>query len=101
MKTQVLLILKKNFLLHIFFLKKDLKKSFQNFKFQKKKISNLTESKLKKIVGFYKSGAIEVFLKYFAFPPQQYVIFQERDSMTDLSRSGRPKILNTDHRQAL
>ena len=27
--------------------------------------------------------------------------FQERDSMTDLSRSGRPKILNTDHQQAL
>ena len=37
-------------------------------------MSNLTEAQRGQIVGLYKSGAIEVFLKYLAFPPQQYVV---------------------------
>ena len=65
-------------------------------------MSNLTEAQRGQIVGLYKSGASYRSIVGFSATTVCRTVknFQERDGMADLPRSGRPKILNTDHRQA-
>ena len=69
-------------------------------------MSNLTEAQRGQIVGLYKSGtSYRNISKTLGFPTttvfRMIKNFQERNSMANLPRNGRPKILNTDHQQTL
>lgn len=65
-------------------------------------MSNLTEAQRGQIVGLYKSGtSYRNISKTLSFPTttvfRTIKNFRERNSMANFPRSGRPKILNTDH----